>query len=338
MRSLALLALLAACRGPTVTISHPDLEAEAFRTEEIDVAGAKDLVLDLATPAGDVTIDVADGPPQVIAKLRLMGRTEAEAERLLAGFQVTSRATHDAFTIRLEGEPATIPGTDMRVTPLLSLSARVPQGQRLRVESGSGRVEIQGAAGDAWLDAAFGDMKVQGVRGATLRAHTSSGSVQVHDVEAATIDIETAFGDIRVEDVRGDLEAQAGSGDVALKGFEGGSCRLETGFGDIEASGTFREVMAKSSSGRVDVLARKGSTIERPWTLRSSFGDVELKVPREFDCNVLAETSFGSVMSDITLKDPGKRSDQRMSGEIGEGGGRVTLRTSSGDVRIRVTD
>jgi len=326
---------LAACAGREVTLTHPDLEVEAVRTEAIDMSGAEGLVLDLSTHAGDVTIEVVDGPPQLVAKLRLMARTEAEAERLLEGFHVAARPGPDSLVVRLEGEPAEISGTDLRVRPLVSLSARVPRGQRLRAESGSGCVELKGAAGDAFLETGFGDVKVFGLRGEYLRARTSSGTVQIEDVEAGTIEIDTAFGDVRLEKVKGDLDVQAGSGDVVLVDFAKGSCELQTGFGDIDARGSFHELSAKTSSGRVGVLAEPGSTIARPWTLRSSFGDVELRVPQKFDCDVFAETSFGSVTSDVAVREEGKRSDQRMSGEIGDGGNRVTLRTSSGDVRIR---
>jgi DUF4097 and DUF4098 domain-containing protein YvlB len=159
--------------------------------------------------------------------------------------------------------------------------------------------------------------------------------VQVEDVAAGWIEIDSAFGEVRLVNVRGDLDVHAGSGDLALKGFSGGRCELQTGFGDIDARGMFLELTAKTSSGRVAVLAEPGSTITHPWTLRSSFGDVELRVPRDFDCNVFAETSFGSVTSDVSLREQGRRSDRRVSGEIGEGGGRITLQTSSGDVRIR---
>jgi lia operon protein LiaG len=223
----------------------------------------------------------------------------------------------------------------MLVRPVLSFAARVPPGQRLHAESGNGDIEVKGAAGDCSLQAASGDLKVLGVRGAHLLARTSSGTVQVEDVAAGSIEIDSAFGEVRLVNVRGDLDVQAGSGDVAVKGFSGGACHLQTGFGDIDARGTFLDLTAKTSSGRVGVLAEPGSTIERPWTLRSSFGDVELRVPRDFDCNVFAETSFGSVTSDVTLREQGKRSDRRVSGEIGDGGGRITLQTSSGDVRIR---
>lgn len=335
MPKLAILVLLAACGGKAVTLSHPDLEGEATRTEVLDLASARGRLLDLATPAGDVTIEVVEGPPQLVAKLRLAARTEAEAERLLEGFSVEARPVDDALVVRLGGDPVEIPGTDMLVRPFVSLSARVPPGQRLHAESGTGSVEVKGAAGACSLSAAFGDLKVLGVRGAHLHAKTSSGSVQVEDVTAGSIEIDSAFGEVRIVNVRGDLDVQAGSGDVALKGFSEGRCELQTGFGDIDARGTFHDLTAKTSSGRVGVLAEPGSTIAEPWTLRSSFGDVELRVPPDFDCNVFAETSFGSVTSDVTLREKGRRSDRRVAGDIGDGGGRITLQTSSGDVRIR---
>jgi hypothetical protein len=335
MKRLAILGLLAACGGRATTLSHPELEAEAMRTERFDLAEAGGRVLDLATQAGDITVEVAQGPPQLVARLRLMARTEAEAERLLAGFSVVPHAETGALAIRVVGEPAAIPGTDLKVRPIVSFSARVPAGQRVRAESGTGSVKAKGALGDCTLATAFGDVKVFGVRGEAVRARTSSGRVQIEDVEARRIEVVTAFGDVRIERVRGDLDVEAGSGDVVLVGFSKGSCDLETGFGNIAASGSFLDLTAKTSSGRVGVLAEPGSAVERPWSLQSSFGDVEVLVPKEFDCNLFAETSFGCVTSEVTVRAQGRPNDRRVRGEVGEGGGLLTLRTSSGDIRIR---
>jgi hypothetical protein len=334
MRRLAFLGLLAGCAGSAVTVSHPELEAEASRTELIDVSASAGTVLDLATPAGDVTVEVGEGPAQVVASLRLMARTEAEAERILSAFAVIGRLEAGVFVVRIDGEPVEIEGTGLRVRPLVSLAARVPKGQRVRVGTGSGKVEIKGALGDCAVTTAFGDVRVRGARGEAVRAKTSSGSVRIEDVEARFIEVDTAFGDVRVEAVKGDLDVDTGSGDVVLKGFAG-ACAIQTGFGDIEASGAFGDLTAKTSSGRVDVVAEPGSSVERPWSLQSAFGDVDVRVPLGFDCDLLAETSFGCVTSDVTVHGPGRLTDQRVRGEIGEGGALLTLRTSSGDIRIR---
>jgi DUF4097 and DUF4098 domain-containing protein YvlB len=135
--------------------------------------------------------------------------------------------------------------------------------------------------------------------------------------------------------VKGALDVKTGSGDVCLRGFAEGGCTILTGFGNIDARGSFGDLTAKTSSGHVDVLAEPGSEVSRPWSLQSAFGDVDVRVPEGFDCDLYAETSFGCVTSDITLHTQSKLNDQRMRGELGDGGGLITLRTSSGDIRIR---
>jgi DUF4097 and DUF4098 domain-containing protein YvlB len=336
MRALPVLPLLlAACASRAVTLAHPDLEAEAARTESIDISGAEGLVLDMATHAGAITVEVAEGRPALVADLRMMARTEAEAERLLTGFTLSGRVEKDAFVVRVEGEPAAIGGTDLRMRPTVAFRAHVPPGQRMRAESASGDVEVRGAGGDCTLVTAFGNVTVVGVRAESVRVRAVSGGVRVEDVEARWIDLDAAFGDVHIEGVRGDVEVDADSGNVTLKGFTLGSCRLQTGFGDIRASGVFADLSARTSSGRVVVLAERGSTVARPWSLQSAFGDVEVKLPTDFDCDLYAETAFGSVTTDVTVRAQGRVSDQRIRGEIGDGGILLTLRTSSGDIRIR---
>jgi hypothetical protein len=328
--------LLAACGGRTVALSHPELDAEAVREVTVDITGAADRILDLATPAGDILVEVSDGPPRLVARLRLMARSEFEAEDLLERFTVEGRTAPDTFVVRADGEPAPIAGTRLQVEPLVSFFAQIAPGQRVRAETGSGRVEVKGATGECVAESSFGDVRLAGVRGEAVRATTGSGQVEVVDVHADQIEVETSFGDVRIESVRGDVQVRAGSGDLVLAGLANGACDLKTGFGNIDAQGSFVSLSAKTSSGRVEVMAQPGSRIVRPWMLYSSFGDVELRVPKEFDCDLFAETSFGSATSSVVVRREGRPSDQRVRGAIGDGGGRVTLRTSSGDIRIRV--
>jgi len=335
MRWLAVgLFVAASCAGPRVHVSHPDLEAQAVRQHTLDISGAEGFVLDLATRAGDIEIEVADGPPRLVATLRLMARTEAEAERLLSRFELVQRVSEGALQVRVEGEPTTIDGTDLRVEPLVSFRALLPPGQGVRAATGSGRVDVHGAVGDCEVQTAFGDITGMGLRGDRVRLKTGSGAVELEDARADSIRVETSFGQVTLTDVRGDLAVDTGSGDVTLRGFAEGRCDLSTGFGDVDAEGSFSDLTAKTSSGRITVGAMPGSRIARPWTLKSSFGDVNLRLPHEFDCDVLAETSFGAVTSAVDVERRGKRSDRRMRGSIGEGGGRVILRTDSGDIRI----
>ncbi|MCH8216017.1 MAG: DUF4097 family beta strand repeat protein [Planctomycetes bacterium] len=66
----------------------------------------------------------------------------------------------------------------------------------------------------------------------------------------------------------------------------------------------------------------------------SSSGSVTLTVPSNYSGRVEMSTSSGSVSSDLPITIQGKKSKKRLVGTVGEGSGRITLRTSSGSVRL----
>lgn len=165
----------------------------------------------------------------------------------------------------------------------------------LHVSTGSGNVDLRSAAGDVSLGTGSGDITASGVEGATLRLETGSGTITLSDGKAGTV------------------YASTGSGDISATSASGDDLSFETGSGDIDVAlvAAFRSVHIETGSG-----------------------DVTLKVPPEAGAEVDIDTGSGDIdLGGLTLT-VRKISHDHVQGTLGDGKGRVSVETGSGNVHL----
>jgi DUF4097 and DUF4098 domain-containing protein YvlB len=208
------------------------------------------------------------------------------------------------------------------------------EARELRLKSGSGRVALSNAKGDASLESDYGSIDVEGVDG-NVRAATSSGNVRLDARGEGKFTLESDYGEVATRGGRGQIEAKSDSGRVSISGFQG-RVRAHSGYGDVALEGVFDAVQATTSSGSVRIVARENSRVAEGWKLESDYGDVELTAPSDLACLLDARTDYGKVRSDFpVLVEAGDRDDKGLTGAIGGGGATLLLATSNGNVRLR---
>jgi hypothetical protein len=165
----------------------------------------------------------------------------------------------------------------------------------LRIETGSGNVDLRTASGDVALETGSGDITVSGSEGSSLRLGTGSGSVTLTDGKATTVHVETGSGDIEATSTAGDdLSFETGSGNV-----------------NVALTQTFQSVRIETGSG-----------------------DVTLRVPPAAGAQVDLDTGSGDIdLGGLTLQVRRIEHDH-VTGTLGDGKGRVSVETGSGNVRL----
>jgi DUF4097 and DUF4098 domain-containing protein YvlB len=183
----------------------------------------------------------------------------------------------------------------------------------------SGEIHVASAAGPADLKSYGGDIEI-GPVGGELRAQTLAGDIHAGRVSGAVV-AQTSGGDIRIAHVAGSAEAKTAGGDIVLQAVEG-SVRAETGGGEVRVT-----ILTREPRGGISI--------------RNAGGDVTLIVPANFKGDLdltaldadLDETAIRSDFPEIAVT---RRSgSQQGSGSLNGGGPKVTVRTSSGSIRIR---
>jgi len=166
----------------------------------------------------------------------------------------------------------------------------------LRVETGSGNVDLRTASGDVSLASGSGDITVAGVDGASLKVETGSGNVTLSDAKAPNFQVET------------------GSGDIEATAASGNELSFETGSGNVNVAliATFQSLRIETGSG-----------------------DVTLKVPPTLGAEVDLDTGSGDIdLGGLTLLVRRIEHDH-VTGTLGDGKGRVSVETGSGNVHLQ---
>jgi len=128
------------------------------------------------------------------------------------------------------------------------------------------------------------------------------------------------------------LRLETGSGNVTLTDGKAATLHVETGSGDIDATGSSGDELSfETGSGNVDVAL---TTAFRSLHIATGSGDVTLKVPPTVGAEVDLDTGSGDIdLGGLTLQVRRIEHDH-VSGTLGDGRGRLSVETGSGNVRL----
>jgi len=232
-----------------------------------------------------------------------------------------------------------------------TVAVAVPPGVSLDLRCGSGDMEVHGglAGGKVRLTTGSGDQLLEGAASA-VEADAGSGKVtlKLGPSAASVVTVRTGSGDQVLEGGMRTLRASAGSGEVTVRpGPPAESVEVTTGSGDIHLSGGAARFEAHTGSGSVEAEDLSGDArihtssgdITAQWhqtpavgevSVRTSSGDVKLRLPAAAVLSGRIETSSGGIRSDFA-----GTSDRKERWEFsGQGGLRLDVETVSGDVTV----
>lgn len=151
-------------------------------------------------------------------------------------------------------------------------------------------------------------------------------------------EVKSVSGGMTLDGLSADVTARSVSGDVAAHALRG-ALRFDTVSGELTVvDGAGPSVRARTVSGEMtlDLTLSEGGDLE----LASVSGDVVVRLPEQAGASVDVRSTSGRLSSTFPSlherRTPGSR---RLDGRIGQGAGRVRVRTVSGDVAVlaRVT-
>lgn len=212
------------------------------------------------------------------------------------------------------------------------LRVLVPAGKDVGVFIGIGEVHASNVNGDIRLDASSGNITAEQMRG-TLFVDTGSGNVEVSNVEGTELNIDTGSGDVRITGANSaDVNIDTGSGNVTGTTLTTTDLSVDTGSGNIELSGVRATSLSMDTgSGDVEIdLVTDTDDIK----VDTGSGNVTIGVPSGFGSTVDLSTSSGDVDTDVEIQVT-RRGRQHLMGRIGDGEGRMTIETGSGNVTIK---
>jgi len=216
------------------------------------------------------------------------------------------------------------------------VEARHVEAERIALHTSSGDVRLEDArCARAAVDSQYGDIVLARVSG-DIEVKTSSGSVDASTIGGKSAKLESGYGDVQLREFTGDVVAKSSSGRVTLTNVRG-ACEARSGYGEVKIDGVLTQVSSSSQTGSVHVIAQPGSKPAAEWSLESGYGDVALTLPSDIGFELSVKTGYGELDVDVpVLVEAGALKDKHsLRGKVGDGGQRIALKTSSGDVHVK---
>lgn len=213
-----------------------------------------------------------------------------------------------------------------------ALHVSVPAGKNIALHLGVGKTFVSNVDGVLHVYVASADVTADRTKG-SLHVATGSGDVNVRTA-AGEINLETGSGDVTLSGMEGSrLTLNTGSGNVTVTDAKAPNVHVETGSGDVEATSTSGDDLSfETGSGNVNVSL---VTTFRSVRINTGSGDVTLKVPPSLGAEVQLDTGSGEIdLGGLSLQVRRIQHDH-VTGTIGDGKGRLSVETGSGDVHLQ---
>lgn len=199
-----------------------------------------------------------------------------------------------------------------------------------------------------------GNIDVEGWRG-EIKCKLDDGNVSFASVASPRAKIHLEDGNVEIDRHAGSLVISGDDGDVTVSDSSIPECRIEIEDGDIEISDSEGNCDISTDDGDVEMRRFRGGKI----TIAVEDGDVDIGLLDTDDIDLDVTTSDGNVTLEL---DPGvsasftidvddgrirldapsavnvKKGRRWTSGEIGDGAGRIKIKTSDGRVIFKVRD
>jgi DUF4097 and DUF4098 domain-containing protein YvlB len=177
-------------------------------------------------------------------------------------------------------------------------------------------------------------------RKCNITARTADGSISLDRVEGK-LDLKSGDGSIKVIESKGDLIVESGDGTLTLDDVSG-HVEARTDDGSVRVSGTPGALRVRTGDGSVTLRIRDAVQMTDDWMIDTGDGSVTAELPAGFNAMVDADPgSDGRVHSDFELTNATganitgrSREHGAVSGQLGAGGRKLTLRTGDGTIRI----
>lgn len=171
-------------------------------------------------------------------------------------------------------------------------------------------------------------------RDADVSARTGDGAVTVENV-VGRVEVNTGDGAVTVRRAEGDLIVHTGDGAVSLDDVRG-QVDLSTGDGGVKVNGVLHGLKARTGDGAVAVRAGEGSAATADWRIETGDGGVTVELPATFSAELEARSNDGRVtVNGFELAGATRdREGAAVTGRIGSGGSRFTIRTGDGGITV----
>jgi hypothetical protein len=160
-------------------------------------------------------------------------------------------------------------------------------------------------------------------------------SYQITVPVQTNIECASSYGSIELADTSGYVKAHTTYGSIDCDSING-QIQADTTYGSVDCRKIISdELTAGSTYGNIDIEYSDTAPAQIQTKVSTSYGSIDFTAPTGFTGRVELATSYGSVKTDLPIVVRGSISSKRIEGTIGEGNGKLSLKTSYGSISLR---
>ena len=314
-----MLVIIAALMAGGLAVSSALAGEYSFPYQKIIETGDT-VELAVTCPVGSVEIRSQDAPQVIIdavKKIKAAGKDEAleAADHMqISVEQIKRKIVVSADFLLAEHKDKSflknILGGRIETSGSVDLTIQVPVDCQVTIDNVSGKITVAETKGNVTIKSSAADINLSGVQG-EINVDNNSGSM-AGELLFGPVTVRQAMGKISLQWIEGDLRVKSTSADIDIK-QERGSLDLVT------------------ASGNVRIQTNLDS--RRDYSVETQSGNINLLIPEESSGMLAIASQTGDIKSEVpvTVKSMSKK---QMIGELGSGGVKITLTSTSGDVSV----
>jgi len=222
----------------------------------------------------------------------------------------------------------------------------VPVDCNAEVFTTAGKIDVAGIRGNVSLSGTSGEIAVRDNQG-SLDITATSGQVALNDI-TGNIKINAAGSTVRFFSINGDLEAHTSAGTFTGEYLIGdltvtkttGVVELDHIEGDVRIKSVSGNISIKQDFGAVDVYNESGDinirtelNSEKDYLVETIAGSIRFMIPDVAGGEVNMLSGSGNIDTQIPISIDSFSRD-RISGTFGQGGPKISLETTSGNITL----
>lgn len=270
--------------------------------------------VELSNISGDVKVKVWNKEEVRVEAIKIAWASSQEKAR--------ENAARVKIEVEKEGNTVSIltrypKGTFKNLNVSVNYSLTIPDKASLRAKTVSGDVICTQIGGFLKVSTVSGDITVEkAMDGVELNA--VSGDIKVDQIAGDT-EIKTVAGEIIIGSLQGSIEAESVSGDISLSDVsQANRVKVTTLSGDVEYQGDLNP--------------------EGIYSLKTHSGNLEIWLPQESKFDLEATTFSGDIRSEFEISMTGEISRKKIKGKVNGGGAELSLKTFSGDIKLKTRE
>jgi len=157
--------------------------------------------------------------------------------------------------------------------------------------------------------------------------------IEVQVPPETALDLHSSDGHIRVDGTSGQAKLDTGDGHIEVRNFNG-PLNAHTSDGHMTVDAVLTDLTLRTGDGQIDLTVRPGSKMNSGWSIHTSDGRVEARLPQDFAAELYAHTGDGHIQLDLPVTVEGSIERSRIRGKINGGGPLLEITTGDGGIRI----